>query len=262
MSKKNSIGKKPRKAWIEWVIIALVAGATLYSMRPSGEVKLAKKIAAQKDDFMEKYGDDLADSTTDTSSKSSAKENSVPSESSSAPVRSANISYAEHGTGALLRVKEHLKKNKKTLPLIENPNFDAPIRLSFHALKKIYAVYRLKGGVFPPVAVEKLNGAAIEISGAVMPVDPVPDDGTLVRFWLANPVVVLAGCVFCNPPTMADLILVTTPFGESPLRINREQLFKSIVMVKMRGRLLFGPNKDGKVEYMFKMDSHKIIPVN
>ena len=157
---------------------------------------------------------------------------------------------------------KEIKKNKKAMPLIEDPDFDAPIRLSFHALKKIYAVYRLKGGVFPPVAVEKLNGAAVEISGAVMPVDPVPKSGTLVRFWLANPVVVMAGCGFCNPPTMADLILVTTPFGESPLRINREQLFKSIVMVKMRGRLFFGPNKDGKVEYMFKMDSHEIIPVN
>ncbi|MCK5807386.1 hypothetical protein KAH37_00225 [bacterium] len=257
--------KKKRTAvvWIEWtLIVAAIAGA-LYMMRPSGEVKLAKKIGQQKDDFIEKYGKDLES----VDAEPAPKLNDVPSQKKEVKptineTANANISYAQHGTGSLLRVKEHLKKNKKKLPLIEKPDFEKPLHLSFHALKRIFEVYRLKAGVFPDVAVEKLNGAAVEISGAVMPVDAVPEDGTLVRFWLSNPVVVMAGCVFCNPPTMADLILVTTPFGDAPLRINREQLFKSVVMIKMKGRMFFGPSKDGKVEYMFKMESNAIYPIN
>lgn len=262
--------KRPIIVAIEWIVIVVAIAFAFYFMRPSGEVKLAKKMEQQKDDFMEKHGKDLE--TVDaprvplppdvegTDDDVKPPEKDMKSPEKDVP-ESENISYAKHGTGSLLRVKEHMKKNKQKLPLIE-PDFDNPVRLTFHALKRIFEVYRLKAGVFPTIAVEKLNGAAVEISGAVMPVDAVPEDGTLVRFWLSNPVVVMAGCVFCNPPTMADLILINTPFGERPLRVNREQLFKSIVMVKMKGRMFFGPGSDGSVEYMFKMDVHSIMPMN
>lgn len=258
--------QRPIIVWIEWIVIIVAIAFAFYFMRPSGEVKLAKKIEQQKDDFMEKHGKDLESVDAPSVSPSPDSERTdgdvkLP-ENNVKPSESENVSYAEHGTGSLLRVSEHLKQNKNKMPVIENPDFDNPVRLTFHALKRIFEVYRLRSGFFPSVAVDKLNGAAVEISGAVMPVDAVPENGTLVRFWLANPVIVMAGCVFCNAPTMADLILINTPFGERPLRVDREQLFKSIVMVKIKGRMFLGPNSDGRVEYMFKMDVNSIKAMN
>ncbi len=237
----------------------LVAVAALYSLRPSKTVKLAQKVDAQKDDFLDKYGKELS---TGKEEKTDAPEKPTKPKQMITSTAQVNVSYAEHGTGALLRLHEKLKYRKGKLPIIENPDYDNPLQLSFYSLKKIYAIYRLQHGRFPDVAVQKLNGAAVEISGAIMPVDPVPESGTLMRFWLANPVVVMAGCVFCNPPTLADLILVKTPFGTRPLTVNREQLFKNIVMVRMKGRLMFGPDVDGKVEYMFRMNFVSAAPIN
>ena len=90
--------------------------------------------------------------------------------------------------------------------------------------------------------------------GAVMPIDAVPKSGKMSRFWLANPMVVMAGCVFCNPPTMADLIFVSTPKG-APLEVDRERLYRGVVYTKLPGRLRLGPHtsSDG-VEYLFSLE--------
>jgi len=85
-----------------------------------------------------------------------------------------------------------------------------------------------------------------------MPIDPVPRSGEMQRFWLANPVVVMAGCVFCNPPTLGDLVYVTT--DGAPLVVDRERLYRSVVYATLLGRLELGPGKsDDGVEYLFSM---------
>ena len=107
-------------------------------------------------------------------------------------------------------------------------------------------------------AAERLNGAAIAIVGAVMPIDPVPADGRLSRFWLANPAVVTRGCVFCKPPTMSDLIYVEVP-GD-PFVVDREELYRSVVLVPTLGRLRLGPGttKDG-VTWLLSLDFRETI---
>jgi hypothetical protein len=84
-----------------------------------------------------------------------------------------------------------------------------------------------------------------------MPIDPVPKSGEMQRFWLANPVVVMAGCIFCFPPTLGDLVYVTT---DEPLAVDRERLYRSVVYAKLLGRLELGPAKSGDgVEYLFSL---------
>jgi hypothetical protein len=144
---------------------------------------------------------------------------------------------------------------------IKKPNYNKPLDLTYYSLKKIYTYYRLKNK-FPQPVVNALNGSAITLTGVVMPVDPIPKSGIMLRFWLANPVVVMAGCVFCNPPTMADLIYVEIPFGVKPLKINREKIFTDIVMIKLKGRFFFGPQKKDGVQYLFKMDYNSSIEMN
>ena len=91
-----------------------------------------------------------------------------------------------------------------------------------------------------------------------MPIDPVSDSGEMKRFWLANPVIVMAGCVFCNPPTMGDLVYVTA--NAAPITIDPERLFRGVVMLRVLGRLELGPQKssDG-VEYVFGFELRKLV---
>lgn len=129
---------------------------------------------------------------------------------------------------------------------------EQPTPLKFFGLKQHYRAYRKRSG-FDAELLQSLSGAAVKMTGAFMPIDPIPDDGKVKRFWLANPLVVMAGCVFCTPPTLADLVYVTT--GEQPLAVDREKLFSSVVMLELLGRLRLGPQTtaDG-VQYLFGME--------
>lgn len=135
------------------------------------------------------------------------------------------------------------------------PRWDAPVELSFRRLKELRRDY-LVTSTFQDSVIRALSGRAAAIHGAIMPVDPVPESGALERFWIANPVVVMAGCVFCVPPTLADLVYTTT--GGRPLVVDREQLYRSIVLGTFLGRFEIGPVKtpDG-VTYMFGMELKK-----
>lgn len=159
---------------------------------------------------------------------------------------------ARHGEDAVVRAGENLSPGTARKRPTGTPDWSSPTSLGFRDFKKLRRQFR-RAGDFTPDELSRLHGAAVTVRGALMPIDPVPESGKLERFWLANPIVVMAGCVFCNPPTMADLIYVRT--NGDPLEVDRERLYRSVVYAKLLGRFELGPGKspDG-VEYMFGMD--------
>ena len=159
---------------------------------------------------------------------------------------------ARHGEDAVVRAGENLGGKIDRKRLTGTPDWSSPASLGFGDFKKLRRQFR-RAGDFTPDELSRLHGAAVIVRGALMPIDPVPESGKLERFWLANPIVVMAGCVFCNPPTMADLVYVRT--NGAPLKVDRERLYRSVVYAKLLGRFELGPGKseDG-VEYMFGMD--------
>lgn len=155
--------------------------------------------------------------------------------------------YKKHGKAAIISTKNAIEKPKEKLdlPTIE-ADWNNPLPMNFIALRKVYMYYRVKEK-FPKKVVETINGAAVEVEGAIMPLDKIPEDGVFQRFWLANPRVVQAGCVFCNPPTLADLILVEVPAGQQGVSVDRERLFTDVVRIKLSGQFFLGfkTEKDG-----------------
>jgi len=150
--------------------------------------------------------------------------------------------------------------NPSDYPVVE-PDFSKPHPLNYRGLKKVYTYFRLKD-TFPKVILEKLNGAYIEMTGAVMPVDKISEDGIFTAFWLSNPVIVLAGCVFCNPPTLADIVYVYKDSGEKPFKFEREKLFKQVVLVKVKGRLFFGPETINDQTFLFSILATDVESLN
>ena len=157
----------------------------------------------------------------------------------------------EHDENAVVRTKERLMETARQRPRIK-PNWKEPIEMTFGDIRRTYRQYR-KHKDFEPEVVARLNGAAVAVTGALMPIDPVGKSGRMKRFWLANRLVVMAGCVFCNPPTMGDLVYVRTRGG--PLKVDREELYRSVVTARLLGRLELGPfeSKDG-VQYLFGLE--------
>ena len=140
---------------------------------------------------------------------------------------------------------------------LEPANWDAPKTLTFRVMTKEYRYYR-KHKAFSGDGLPLFHGAAVEVSGAIMPIDSPGPDGEMKRFWLANPKVVMAGCVFCNPPTLADLIYVQTE-GE-PFKVDREELYRSVIVLKLKGRFFIESKQtnDG-VEYLFRLNLKEVI---
>ena len=152
------------------------------------------------------------------------------------------------------------KFNSNKYPIVE-ADYSKTNPLNFRGLKKVYTYFRLKDS-FPKVVLKSLNGAAVEMTGAVMPVDKIPEDGVFPAFWLSNPVIVLAGCVFCNPPTLADIVYVEKKAGEIPFSIDREKLFKQVVLIKVTGRFFFGPESTGDQTYLFSIEAESVEVLN
>ena len=163
-----------------------------------------------------------------------------------------------HSLNATVHTRDHIngKPEKKALP-ITKPDWDNPVELRYRDLVKMY-YYFLKNHAYPEGAAEMLNGAAVIVNGAIMPIETPNKKGDLPRFWLANQTVVMAGCVFCNPPTMADLVYVEKK--GKPLRVDRESLYKSVVNMTVKGRFFLGPKvtKDG-VQYLFGMEFKEMV---
>ncbi|MBW2277695.1 MAG: hypothetical protein JRF63_09405 [Deltaproteobacteria bacterium] len=159
-----------------------------------------------------------------------------------------------HGPNDVVRTRDAaFEKGRKGARPVYEPNWDAPTTLTFARLRKYRREYK-QDGDFSDETVRELSGAAVVIKGAVMPIDPLPKSGEMKRLWIANPMVVMAGCVFCTPPTLADIVYVKAPADE-PYEANRERLYRSVVIAEARGRLTLGPRKtkDG-VEYMFGLE--------
>ncbi|HRZ78833.1 MAG TPA: hypothetical protein P5044_02395 [bacterium] len=167
---------------------------------------------------------------------------------------SISDSYQKHGEKVVLKAADKLNEKEKkhgSYDIVE-PDFSRLHPLTFGGLKKVYTYFRIKESL-PAEVVEKLNGAAVVMTGAVMPVDKIPEDGNFSAFWLSNPSIVLAGCVFCNPPTLADVVYVYKDRGETPFKVEREKLFKQVVLVRVIGRLFFGPEKRGDQTFLFSI---------
>ncbi|MFO8071082.1 MAG: hypothetical protein R6V85_04330 [Polyangia bacterium] len=162
-----------------------------------------------------------------------------------------------HGADAVVRTK---KKKADRYEAVDRkqypPDWSSPLEIPFRELKDLRAQYR-RTDTFDEKTLRKYSGAAVRVSGAVMPIDPVPESGEMKRFWVANTVIVMAGCVFCFPPTMGDLVYVDA--SGDPYEVDREKLYRSVVKVEALGRLELGPNRteDG-VEYMFGMELKSI----
>lgn len=176
---------------------------------------------------------------------------------------SISDSYKKHGTNVALKAVDKLNKKEKEHEgyQVVEPDFSNLHPLTFGGLKKVYTYFRIKESM-PQEVVEKLNGAAVVMTGAVMPVDKIPEDGVFRVFWLSNPSIVLAGCVFCNPPTLADIVYVYKDGGENPFKFAREKLFKQVVLVRVSGRLFFGPETRKDQTFLFSILANEVEILN
>lgn len=190
-------------------------------------------------------------SSADTATKVAA------TQAPSAPTGAASPIEARHQQGDAVRAA----KNATLAALGHLPlaaaNWNAPTPLTFRNIRTNYDYLQVHKE-FLPEGLPKANGQAVELSGAVMPIDKPPEDGRMTRFWLASPKVVMAGCVFCNPPTLGDLVYVEAE--EHPLVVDREDLYRGVVVVRVLGRFFIKHQKTREgVEYLFRMDMKQVI---
>ena len=153
-------------------------------------------------------------------------------------------SFREHGTNSVMHSSDKLNEHERIHKnyVINEPNYDMPPRpVEFKSLKKVYTYFRLKEKL-PDEVVEAMNGSLVVMVGAVMPFEKIPEDGKFSTFWLSNPAIVLKGCVFCNPPTLGDIVYAYKDAGEIPFEFDREKLFKQVLLVSVTGRFFFGPD--------------------
>jgi len=249
-------------------VLIVVAFVRYYRYRAVVVEELSKK-----DDIVEKFGGELAKPPTE---EEKIAQTPLAPKDLTAPVAvtqgsggqagglkettegafQVKKSYTEHGREVVVKSAGDAKAYRKAGERFrENePNWDQPFQLSYQGLRKVFLYLRLYEK-WPQEVIEQMNGAAVTISGLVMPTGRVPQDGTMIDFWLANPIGVMAGCVFCNPPTLADLLHVEAMSGTKPLTVDREQLYTDTVPVTVTGRLFFGYQKTGDgVESLFRIE--------
>jgi len=175
---------------------------------------------------------------------------------STAEVSPQKAAEPQHDAGDTVRASAGGFDLKGGALTVFEPQWNNPFNLTFSTLVKEYRHYKTESS-FIPDGLPKMNGGAVSISGAVMPIDAPPESGEMRRFWLANPTVVMAGCVFCNPPTLADLIYVNAE--SKPLKVDREELYRGVMVVRILGRFFVEAAKtaDG-VEYLFRMEMKEL----
>ncbi len=183
--------------------------------------------------------------------------NASPStETSSETTQAVTGAKKQHGVGDVVRARGTKKTAEISGLSLKQADWNDVQPLTFRALTKDYRTYR-KSKTFPEGGISGHHGAAVRISGAIMPIDSPGPDGEMQRFWLANPKVVMAGCVFCNPPTLADLIYVET--GEIPFKVDREELYRSVIVLKLTGRFFIeSMQTDDGVEYLFRLNLKEV----
>ena len=172
------------------------------------------------------------------------QEEKTPEEQMKEANESVADSFREHGAASVLHSSDRLNKNEMSHGnyKINEADYDMPPRpIEFKSLKKVYTYFRLREKL-PQEVVEALNGSLVVMVGAVMPFERIPEDGRFSTFWLSNPAIVLKGCVFCNPPTLGDIVYAYKDAGEKPFQFEREKLFKQVLLVRVTGRFFFGPD--------------------
>ncbi len=173
------------------------------------------------------------------------------------PAKKPSQAEPSHGMDATVRAANSLKNDDASRLPLHEPDWTSPTALSYRKLKKMFRSFKKKEAK-PQGMIAELNGQAIQLSGAVMPLDPPDEDGVMPRFWLANPTVVMAGCVYCNPPTLADLVYVDAT--KNPLTVDREELYRSVVAVKLLGRFFIEHVRgENGVEYVFRLELNKVL---
>lgn len=249
------------------LIVAALIGWRYYQYLQYRET--VKEELAKPDAISEKFGKELAAPPADpTEPAGQARTPTAPAADTQGSGSQTGLretaegefqvkkSYSEHGRQVVVKSAGNAAVYKKagTKFAMVEPNWESPYHLSYQGLRKVNLYLRIHDK-WPQEVLQQLNGAAVTISGIVMPTGPVTQDGTMMEFWLANPIVVMSGCVFCNPPTFADLLHVETMSGFKPLKVDRERLYTDTVPVTVTGRLTFGYRKtsDG-VESLFQME--------
>lgn len=163
---------------------------------------------------------------------------------------------AKHGEAPTLRPVGSVpgERGSKPAPYKAQPNWEDPFIVTPEHLQSLHLQYVVGRDTFPEQVVTQLHGAAALVMGAIVPIDPPTDEGELRRFWLVKPKAVAAGCVFCAPVGLGDLVFVEVPRGRS-FRVPRERLYKDVVVVYLLGRFQLGPaiTEDG-VGYLLGLE--------
>jgi hypothetical protein len=140
---------------------------------------------------------------------------------------------------------------------LQEPDWNSPKKISYSYLRLITQKRKNAEKIFPEGVVDEINGAAVELTGAVIPAEDVPRSGEMKRFWLVNPRVILAGCVYCNPPALSDMVFVVTAQGQKALRVSPEELYNRIVTVTVKGRFFLGPERTSEgLEYLYRIEKN------
>lgn len=137
------------------------------------------------------------------------------------------------------------------------PRWDAVAALEWKRLDTLFTGFSIGykvGGDFTKEVVGELHGAAVEIEGAVLPIDP--PKGALKRFWLVKPAVAEAACAFCKAPSPGESIYVDA--SKTPLKldsVDKKKMYEDVFIIKAVGRFLLGPTKtkDG-IEYLYGLE--------
>ncbi|MCK9462885.1 MAG: hypothetical protein M0R80_24950 [Proteobacteria bacterium] len=137
------------------------------------------------------------------------------------------------------------------------PRWDAPAPLDWERLGKLFTGFSIGykvGGDFTEDVVRELHGAAVEVAGAVLPIDP--PEGAMKRFWLVKEDAAEAACLYCAPPAPGIVLYVDA--SKLPLELSaedRKRMYADVYPIRVVGRLLLGPKKtDDGIEYLFGLE--------
>jgi hypothetical protein len=141
------------------------------------------------------------------------------------------------------------------------PRWDAPAPLDWERLGKLFTGFSIGykvGGDFTEDVVRELHGAAVEVAGAVLQIDP--PKGAMKRFWLVKEDAAEAACLYCSSPAPGIVLYVDA--SKRPLELSaedRKKMYEDVYPIRAVGRLLLGPKKtaDG-IEYLFGLELKEV----
>jgi hypothetical protein len=141
------------------------------------------------------------------------------------------------------------------------PRWDAVVKLNWDRLSTLFTGFSIgykMGGDFTPDVLRDLHGAAVEVEGSMLPIDP--PKGAMKRFWLVRPGIVKEQCAFCTAPSPGNLIYVDASKRPLPLSADeRKKMYTEDLTVTLIGRFLLGPKAaEGGVEYLYGLELKEV----